>query len=318
MADLYDKLTRHQVYLERVKAWQGNDFNDTLDVLGRRVNGILLDQTKDLIDMTPTEYRNFTRRMSNQLDRTLKRSSEVLLSDFQKFSSVDNKLLRDILGSERTTRRRMPKDATVWNAARKRVLGANGLTLEQTMARYYASVKADVMNRLAQARVNGTSMRELRDEFSSKGKLLKKWKDQANSVIATSLQHISSVTQSYYEGIFFERYRWAAVLDDRTTDICRSRDGKTWRYGKGPLPPAHYNCRSKIVPVEDTRRNLPATYFAWLTDQPLAFLVDIVGKQKAERIKSGKATTTEFPKFMGAEPLPLDEFANKLTIILTD
>ncbi len=318
MADLYDKLTRHQVYLEQVKAWIGNDYNDTLDVLNRRIDGILVDQVKDPIDMSAAEYRNFARRMSRQLDSTLTRSKSVMLADYQKFSAVDNQVLASILKSETSSRRRMPKDSIVWNATRKRPLGANGMTLDATLDAYYRSVKADVMTRLAAARVNGTTIRELRGDFSKTGKLLAKWKNQANTVIATSLQHVSSMTQHYYESLFYERYRWVAVLDERTTEVCRSLDGKTWAYGKGPVPPAHYNCRSKIVPVEGTKRNLPSSYFAWLKEQPRKFLADILGEKDARRVESGEATEKEFPKFMSSKRLPLDEFLNKLPIILTD
>lgn len=49
-----------------------------------------------------------------------------------------------------------------------------------------------------------------------------------------------------------EAYQWSAVLDDRTSDICRHLDGKI--YGIGDLsgwlkPPAHFNCRSILVPI---------------------------------------------------------------------
>jgi len=46
-----------------------------------------------------------------------------------------------------------------------------------------------------------------------------------------------------------ERYEWVSTLDSRTSTICRSRDGQKYEFGKGPLPPAHPNCRSAISPV---------------------------------------------------------------------
>ena len=54
-------------------------------------------------------------------------------------------------------------------------------------------------------------------------------------------------------------YQWLSTLDSRTTDICKALDGQSWyldgrrmpgttlRY-RGP-PPAHWNCRSTLVPV---------------------------------------------------------------------
>lgn len=43
--------------------------------------------------------------------------------------------------------------------------------------------------------------------------------------------------------------RWTATLDGRTSAVCRARDGTIYEVGKGPRPPAHYRCRSVMVPV---------------------------------------------------------------------
>lgn len=50
----------------------------------------------------------------------------------------------------------------------------------------------------------------------------------------------------------FSRWRYAAVLDDRTSEICRDLNGTEWRFNdpNAPLPPRHPNCRSVVVPLE--------------------------------------------------------------------
>lgn len=318
MADLYDKLTRHQVYLEGVKAWAGDDFNDTLTVLRKRLDTVMFAQphAANLGDMTALQYRAFYQRMQNNLNNVTKRSSGVLMDDFKGFAKTDKQMLDGILRSEKGSRRRTPADSVIWNQASKRPLGANGLTLQETVDAYYASMKREVLQRIKMGRVNNESLAAVRADIN--GRLMTKFRNQANSLIATAYQHISSVIQSYIEAMFYERYRWVAVLDEKTTDICRSRDGKTWRYGKGPIPPAHYNCRSKIVPVQDNNRNIPASYFGWLKDQPAAVLRDIVGNDAAQTILDGKGSATQFPKFMGAKQIPLDKFKDKMSLILAD
>ena len=42
---------------------------------------------------------------------------------------------------------------------------------------------------------------------------------------------------------------WISVLDSNTTPFCSGQDGKFYDVGKGPRPPAHYNCRSITQPV---------------------------------------------------------------------
>ena len=320
---LYDKLTRHQVYLEGLKSWFSSDFNDTLDVLNRRVMNIFLDAPeRQLGDLTAAQYRNFERRISRQLDSIIKRSKEVLWNDLKDVNAADNEMLQGILKSERSTRRKMPSNAVVWNQVTKRTVGATGTTLDEMIDAFYANLKATILKEVRKARIDNDSVDDLITTMkgtraaNNRDGLMNKFKNQSNSVLATALQHITSVSQNQYERIFYERYRWVAVLDSRTTHICRSRNGKTWAYGRGPVPPAHYNCRSKIVPVDDDRRNYPETYFGWVREQPFNVLSDIVGIEAARRIRAGKGSDTEFPQYMSERKLNVDQFKNKLPLIL--
>jgi SPP1 gp7 family putative phage head morphogenesis protein len=44
-------------------------------------------------------------------------------------------------------------------------------------------------------------------------------------------------------------YQYSAILDDRTSDICRGLDGKIFKAGSEPVPPMHFNCRSVLIPI---------------------------------------------------------------------
>lgn len=44
-------------------------------------------------------------------------------------------------------------------------------------------------------------------------------------------------------------YQYSAILDDRTSDICRGLHGKIFKAGTEPVPPMHFNCRSVLVPI---------------------------------------------------------------------
>jgi hypothetical protein len=65
-------------------------------------------------------------------------------------------------------------------------------------------------------------------------------------------------------------YRYTAVLDNRTTDYCRSLDGKVFRKDDPSVysvwPPNHYRCRSTMSFILST----DATPF-WETGQPKVF-----------------------------------------------
>lgn len=44
-------------------------------------------------------------------------------------------------------------------------------------------------------------------------------------------------------------YQFSAILDDRTTPICAGLHEKTFKAGREPVPPLHFNCRSILVPI---------------------------------------------------------------------
>lgn len=51
-----------------------------------------------------------------------------------------------------------------------------------------------------------------------------------------------------------KKYQYTAILDIKTTKICRNLDGNVYLIDnpKAPKPPQHYNCRSYIVPIIDS------------------------------------------------------------------
>lgn len=106
-----------------------------------------------------------------------------------------------------------------------------------------------------------------------------------------------------------EEYQYVATLDDRTTEICASLDGQTFRYDdpSAPKPPQHWGCRSVIIPVikwdslgvtapgDDglTRASMDGpvrfkTYEQWLRDQPQAVQDEVLGVGKAKLFRDGE------------------------------
>jgi SPP1 gp7 family putative phage head morphogenesis protein len=81
------------------------------------------------------------------------------------------------------------------------------------------------------------------------GGLVNRTRAQNQAAINTALQHVSQGVAELVLRRRYSRYMWVSVLDNRTTSICRERNGRIYNFGAGPLPPAHINCRSHIVPV---------------------------------------------------------------------
>ena len=89
--------------------------------------------------------------------------------------------------------------------------------------------------------------------------------NQVRTIVLTTVNQVQTMaSQEVYAANqdVTQRYEYVATLDSKTTALCGSLDGKTFRYGEGPMPPQHFNCRSTTVPViddEDLRRKFPDT-----------------------------------------------------------
>lgn len=56
----------------------------------------------------------------------------------------------------------------------------------------------------------------------------------------------NEVNQNNEASIEYEIF--TAILDGRTSDICRGFHGQKFKVGEGPIPSLHKNCRSMRVP----------------------------------------------------------------------
>lgn len=128
-----------------------------------------------------------------------------------------------------------------------------------------------------------------------------------------------------------EEYEYVATLDDRTSLICMSLDGRVYKYKdpKRKMPPQHPRCRSVIVPVikwkglglkppgEGSRAakggpvRSSVDYPAWLVQQPAAVQNKVLGIGRAVLFRSGKARIRDFVRDNGTL-INIDELRRRL------
>lgn len=124
--------------------------------------------------------------------------------------------------------------------------------------------------------------------------------NQVITLVRTSINQVANTaSQQVYEANqdITKKYRYVATLDTRTSAICRALDGQQFEYGKGPMPPQHFNCRSTTVPIIDpdilppsttaTRASkdgqvpINTTYGKWLKDKmPGETNADVLARQQ--------------------------------------
>lgn len=125
--------------------------------------------------------------------------------------------------------------------------------------------------------------------------------NQVMALVRTSINQVANTaSQQVYEANqdITQKYRYVATLDSRTSSICAALDGREFSYGRGPMPPQHFNCRSTTVPVIDYEAlglippaegkraasggMVPSNtnYGQWLKDQPRNVQEDVLGPGK--------------------------------------
>ncbi len=140
----------------------------------------------------------------------------------------------------------------------------------------------------------------------------------AEAVVRTSVQHFANYAaqETYRQNRdVVKALRWVSTLDSRTSEICMLRDGLKFSLaGKGighdvaflGGPPAHWNCRSTLVPVtafDDDRGQRAAaggpvpkktTYADWIKAQPASVQRSVLGATRARLMREGKLDLTRF------------------------
>lgn len=356
---LLDVLTRHQIFVEGVKAQFSKEFNDVLrqlDVEFRQLFSRLNFQSLDaltkaalrrfLSDLRISQYKVYSIyqerliskikafmladiKVSKILFATLYKESLIASGDFAGVEIVSEDEADEIL-KDQDEENLFPiswfidKPDNLWSNILNAPIPANGLLMLPFIQGFVGSASVSVQNIVNKGYANRETPQKVLDEIT--GTKANNWRDgafnrinaQAGAVIATTLQHTTSITQAGLGSIFFGRYRWVSVIDNVTTDICRSRNGRIYIYGEGPLPPAHINCRSKTIPwVEGGEEFAIPTYYAWIKSQPAAVQNAILGNEKALRLRDGKLKSSDMQKFEDENAISIDDFTSKISTMLT-
>lgn len=341
---LTDIATRHQVFLERLKTHEANDFALVFDQLNRATREVIAELgvsnlsevsktklTKVLADLRATNLE-FLDKAQNQLFENLEKLAGYESGfEARSFQSISARVRLKTVDA---------KDA--FEDALARPLSVDGNLLEPFFKKW-ATGEVDRVNnvirkswgegwsvdRLTSA-INGTKKLNYADGIlgvpDSTGAVARR---NARAVARTGLHHVASsarmVTWEKNADII-TGYRLVATLDGRTTQKCRSLDGKFFELGSGPVPPLHIGCRTTTVAEVDpafdfldegaTRSSetgyvdADMNYYDWLKTQPAAFQDEAIGKTRAKLLRDGGLTSDEFAALnigRNFEPLTLEQ-----------
>ena len=335
--ELLDALTRHEVYLRR---YSNATLRKVLALLKRSDTRIVERLLQDDVSaLSRTRQEKLLRDLRKVMEGAYLDATGALQVDLEGLASYEGEFQTDLF------KRVLPiKFETVTPTAEQVMAAVNsrpfqGKLLREVYPELEASawrqVRDTIRGGFVEGRTTDQIVRDLRGRAAQgyRDGILSKTKRDVESVVRTAVSHTANVAREYtYEANdnLVKGVRWNATLDGRTTFVCMSRDGKVYEPGKGPRPPAHYNCRSSTSPVLKSWRELgfnvdevppstrasmngqvpsDQTYDGWLRGQPKGFQNEVLGQRKADLFRGG-LKVDRFVDISGQE-LTLDQLRKR-------
>lgn len=180
--------------------------------------------------------------------------------------------------------------------------------------------------------VQGQTTRQIVSGVAGAGGLADISERNVMTVVRTAVSHVSNTARDEVyssNNDIVQKYQWVSTLDSRTSTVCKSRDGQKYVIGKGPMPPAHPNCRSTTIPIiEDdfldfldegavraarganggTQVDASTSYYDFLKQQPAWFQDEALGPVRGKIFRNSGISPEEF------RVISVDGFGRPLTL----
>ncbi len=250
----------HSIYVQRVASSLGND-----------AKPYIAEMQKEITDRVNREVgKNLTPNRRKKLISDINAITRTHLNEYTKeLGKGDAALGKYEADWQSSTMAGMYPEATTAVVTKAAVnqasknslikLGEGSYTSYNQMLRNYTNKNAQQISAIvANGFVSGVSTREIASQvLSETDNRIVKTQKEAMSIARTGTNHYANTArQVYFENEPLVKYmQHISVLDSRTSQICRARDGAIFRKDQTQFyPPLHPNCRSSVspyIPAED-------------------------------------------------------------------
>ena len=322
---LIDIYSRHAVYLEGAKTKAVGEFERFLkdmeaDIL-RKLDGVDLETLK-----------------GRRLNALLKAVRKTLDNGFGNYEAVWRKQLEELAEYESGFTKRalqevvdadfaLPSPAQIMTAAFARPLDVAGIDggslLEVFFKNWTDKTKQRIEGAIRLSAAQGETLdqliRRIRGTRAAKyaDGLVNATRRDVALMGRTAYAHVANQARSAVYAAnanVIAGEEFIAVLDGRTSVLCRSLSGRVFQVGKGPQPPLHIACRSMRVPsLRDglkllqgggeqfsrgasgiKRVDADLTYYDWIKTQPAGFQDSVLGETRGKLLRDGGLTAKRF------------------------
>lgn len=306
------------MFLQRYGGGQAKEAKSTLLRLRRNISARLAQEPTEFqrarLTAVLADVEQLSRDAFGEVARNTVRSSIDLAKDEAAFATQSfNKVTSD------NAIFKLPSDQSLLQAidSSRMTLGElTGVTINDALRDFSDKKTKEITNTIADSLVLGDTTPQISVKVATL--IGVRQVRQVEALVRTIVNNTSSIARNetmLANSDIVDEYQWISTLDGRTTLICASRDLKKWLVGQGPLPPAHYGCRSTTIPVVKDEFNLGAkvkgqraskgaeggaaisankSYGGWLRDQPKEFIDEALGIERSKLFRSGKLTIDKF------------------------
>jgi SPP1 gp7 family putative phage head morphogenesis protein len=308
--DIFDAVTRHQIFVLRYA--KGRE---------REAEGFIARQLEEVIyriesDNLTAFGRSRAQAQATDLYQYLlasnKEYAEQYKADLTQFGQYEAEFNQTMMQKRLGIDLSLPAPIQIQQAAFTGIMGlepSKGYTLGGMLDDFGPAHANLVVDQIRSSIVLGDTTDELTRGIRG---LVPLQSRKAATLARTAVNHVSvqarKETLKENDDVLLG-YEWVATLDSRTSLICMSRDGVIYKdYDRDPKPPAHFNCRSTIVPKVNPEYDLGAdiigtraakgsggagqvsaglNYDQWLRKQSEPFQNKVLGKGRAKLFRKG-------------------------------
>lgn len=258
--EMYNAALRHQTYVLRYSAGVRNKINDLLDQTEDEISGKLIARLGKSQGLTkPGDWKRL-----NQLQQVIfeirgeawKAAGSLLYDESLSMVAQESKFYAYLITSVSpvildtvTPHPETLKAIVTERPFEGRILSDWVIKLtEDDVSRINKTINSGII----QGKTAQEVTRDLFGTANAKGTdgITQMTRGSVNIMVRTAMQHITSSARrevSLANSDAIELEQWVAQLDGRTSQFCKATDGKTFKPGEGPQPPAHPGCRSSRV-----------------------------------------------------------------------
>lgn len=323
----FDAYVRHQVYVEGYKNGQSEDA-ETLyeEITAAIIIALNKLQITTMGELTKKALTQLVSVVTAKVKQLYGKQINLTVDQIRAFMNADINIVGKLLNksTDKKTGYNTLNHDTLWSSIMNDPIPGVGLAPTATFTTEQTAAIASIVQLIRRAWADNVSLADLFKEIVGtradgyKNGLMFKLRRRLVTAIETVIQHVTTSVQFKLGALTATHYVWCAILDNRTTEICRSRNGHTYEYGKGPRPPAHYRCRSFVIPATIVKVDDLPTFYTWVKRQPANVQDDVLGPARGRELRENKIKSDDLPGFDRTRPLTVSEYGDKLNKILSE